>query len=32
VPFVADGAQYSFGVLLAALLEEFPWSRAASMT
>lgn len=27
--FVAYGAQYSFGVFLAALLEEFQWSRAS---
>ena len=27
--FVAYGAQYSFGVFLAALLEEFHWSRAS---
>lgn len=29
VLFVAYGAQYSFGVFFAALLEEFGWSRAA---
>lgn len=27
--FVAYGAQYSFGIFLAALLEEFRWSRAS---
>ncbi len=27
--FVAYGAQYSFGVFLAALLDEFRWSRAS---
>ena len=27
--FVASGAQYSFGVFLAALLDEFRWSRAS---
>lgn len=29
VLFVAYGAQYSFGVFFAALLEEFGWSRAS---
>jgi MFS family permease len=29
VLFVAYGAQYSFGVFFAALLEEFHWSRAS---
>jgi MFS family permease len=29
VLFVAYGAQYSFGVFLAALLDEFHWSRAS---
>jgi len=29
VLFVAYGAQYSFGVFFAALLEEFKWSRAS---
>ena len=29
VLFVAYGAQYSFGVFFAALLEEFSWSRAS---
>jgi MFS family permease len=29
VLFVAYGAQYSFGVFLAALLDEFRWSRAS---
>jgi sugar phosphate permease len=29
VLFVAYGTQYSFGVFLAALLEEFRWSRAS---
>jgi MFS transporter, OFA family, oxalate/formate antiporter len=29
VLFVAYGAQYSFGIFLAALLEEFHWSRAS---
>ena len=27
--FTAYGAQYSFGVFFAALLEEFHWSRAS---
>ena len=29
VLFVAYGAQYSFGIFLAALLDEFRWSRAS---
>ena len=29
VLFVAYGAQYSFGIFLAALLEEFRWTRAS---
>lgn len=29
VLFVAYGAQYSFGVFFAALLDEFGWSRAS---
>ena len=27
--FIAYGAQYSFGVFFAALLDEFGWSRAS---
>jgi hypothetical protein len=29
VLIVASGAQYSFGVALSALLDEFSWSRAS---